>query len=1166
MAPKVDLTGVVLANGVLSVEIKLSDEDFHLVFSPGKVVWIQMTNIDSGLTYPKQRFNTVPYALKIPIDGGSLAWDDYGKLTVSNISSSQLPNNVSLMGDEVDSSEIVDGTVTFQDMADNSCSDGQIVKLSGGVWTCGTDLNSANNDASNIIVGTLGDARLSSNVSLLGASIDSSEITDGTVGFGDMSVNGCANGEVPKVTAGVWACGTDNNSTNTNASALSSGTLADARLSANVSLLGTEIESGEIADGTIAFGDLGANGCSDGEVIKLSGGAWVCGIDTDTDTTNTDASNLTSGTLPDARLSANVSLLGTAIESAEITDGTIVFADLADSGCSNGDIPKLAGGVWTCGTDTDTDTTNTDASNLSSGTLPDARLSANVSLLGTTIESAEITDGTVTFGDMAMNSCADGEIIKAAGGVWTCGSDDNSTNNNATNITTGTLADARLTSNVSLLGSSIDSSEITDGTVAFGDLSANGCSNGDIPKLAGGVWTCGTDTDTTNTNASNLSSGTLADARLSANVSLLGSSIDSSEITDGTVAFADMSANGCSNGDIAKIAGGVWTCGTDNDNDTTNTNASNLTSGTLPDARLSANVSLLGSSITSGEIADNAVVGNKIINGAVNSLKIADGAIMNVDIAATAGITLSKLGQSSASNNDIPQWNGSAWVPVAIPFGDVVGPGSSTDNALVRFDGATGLLMQNSGAILDDSGNLGLGSAPGAKLHVVGTTRLNGAVKIDDGTEGSGKILTSDADGDADWQQPAYWGQQCGAGTYLTGFDAGGNIICDGALHPNYSDIVAGVHATCGIMTDGTVTCSGYNVQSALGNNTTTNSSLPVTVYQSDGDVLKNVVEIDTGYYNSCAVKNDGSIYTWGYNNYGQLGVGDTSNRSTATPITSITTARSCDCGGRHCCAVLNDDTVQCWGNNTYGQFGDASTTSSNTPTPMSITNVDKISAGGLYTCALKNDDTVWCTGYNGYGHLGLGDTTQRTSPTQVTAVTNVISLSTSTALNTSAAYVDHTCVVKSDGTVWCWGRGANGELGNDSTAQQTSPVQVLRDDDYDGTSDGVLTGATQVSSGAHYTCARMADETARCWGYNGYGQLSVGNTTQVDLAVQAKNSSGAPLTGVNRVSTANYTYGFSAFLLNDGTVANVGYNGYGGLGDNTTTTIYLPVKRFRAQ
>ena len=148
---------------------------------------------------------------------------------------------------------------------------------------------------------------------------------------------------------------------------------------------------------------------------------------------------------------------------------------------------------------------------------------------------------------------------------------------------------------------------------------------------------------------------------------------------------------------------------------------------------------------------------------------------------------------------------------------------------------------------------------------------------------------------------------------------------------------------------------------------------------------------LGTRFTHTCAILDDGSVSCWGQNNFGQLGDGTTTDRNAPTQISSLGTDRTAvaiTAGDFHTCAILDDGSVSCWGSNNYGQIGDGTTTDRNTPTPTSSLGTDRtavaITAGGLHTCAILDDGSVSCWGSNWDGQLGDGTTTDRTTPTAI--------------------------------------------------------------------------------------------------------------------------------------------------------------------------------------
>ncbi len=248
--------------------------------------------------------------------------------------------------------------------------------------------------------------------------------------------------------------------------------------------------------------------------------------------------------------------------------------------------------------------------------------------------------------------------------------------------------------------------------------------------------------------------------------------------------------------------------------------------------------------------------------------------------------------------------------------------------------------------------------------------------------------------------------------------------------------LAVGRDHACAITPAGGVVCWGFGGYGQLGNNSLASSSQPVAV----AGLSSGVVAVAAGEYHCCAVKAGGAVQCWGLNDAGQLGDDSTTNSSIpvdvigeAAGITAITA------GGRHTCARSSAGGVQCWGANSSGQLGNGSTSPSWTPfVVFGLSSVRAVSAGGSHTCALTSTTgAVWCWGANGNSQIGDGATTNRLSPVQVAALT-----SSAAAIAGGGA---HTCVVMSgSGASKCWGWNFYGQVGNDSKTDVWTPVDVF--------------------------------------------------------------------------------------------------------------------------
>jgi len=341
--------------------------------------------------------------------------------------------------------------------------------------------------------------------------------------------------------------------------------------------------------------------------------------------------------------------------------------------------------------------------------------------------------------------------------------------------------------------------------------------------------------------------------------------------------------------------------------------------------------------------------------------------------------------------------------------------------------------------------------------------------------------------------------------------------------------LAAGSSHTCALTSGGGVKCWGYNYYGQLGDGTTTQRTEPVDVI----GLATGVTAIAAGSSHTCAVTSSGAVKCWGYNAYGQLGDGTTTNRTGPADVTGLTSGiTALAAGSSHTCAVTSGGGMKCWGYNYYGQLGDGTTTDRSTPTDVSglTAGVVTVATGYYHTCAVTSGGGVKCWGYNYYGQLGDGTTTQRTAPVDVTGLASgVVAL---------VAGIYHACALTSGGGVQCWGYNSYGQLGDGSTTNRSVPGDVI------GLTSGVL--AVASGPGAYVTCAVTGVGVLQCWGYNLYGQLGDGTaivrTVPVDVSGMASG-----------VATLTAGYSHTCAVRSGGGVQCWGYNYYGGLGDGTT-------------
>ncbi len=274
-----------------------------------------------------------------------------------------------------------------------------------------------------------------------------------------------------------------------------------------------------------------------------------------------------------------------------------------------------------------------------------------------------------------------------------------------------------------------------------------------------------------------------------------------------------------------------------------------------------------------------------------------------------------------------------------------------------------------------------------------------------------------------------------------------------------------------GLLSDGTLWAWGDNAFGQLGLGDTTDRTSPVRVGTAAGWAA-----VSAGEYYSLGLRSDGTLWAWGANWHGQLGLGDTAGRTSPVQVGSADDWVVASAEGGHTLGLRSDGTLWAWGANDFGQLGSGDKTDRTNPVQVgSATDWVAASAGGDHSLALRSDGTLWAWGANGFGQLGLGDKTDRTDPVQVDSATDWVAAS---------AGGDHSLALRSDGTLWAWGANSFGQLGVKS-ADGTVPTRVG-------------TAANWVAILATRACESMgvrSDGTLWAWGNNSFCQLGLGDT-----------------------------------------------------------------------
>ena len=295
---------------------------------------------------------------------------------------------------------------------------------------------------------------------------------------------------------------------------------------------------------------------------------------------------------------------------------------------------------------------------------------------------------------------------------------------------------------------------------------------------------------------------------------------------------------------------------------------------------------------------------------------------------------------------------------------------------------------------------------------------------------------------------------------------------------------------------------------------------------------------VSAGVSHVCALTSRGTVKCWGANGFGQLGDGTTTDHLNPTDVSGLVgKVTGLSAGTHHTCALTLGGAVKCWGGNFFGQLGDGTTIDRQNPVDVTgLTNgVIAISAGGSHTCALTDSGVVKCWGFNANGELGDGTTRNRQTPVDVKAMASGASAISSGGL--------HTCALTRQGGVNCWGWNNFGQLGNGTTADQVAPVDVIR----------LAGGVTALSLGAYHTCALMRTGEVKCWGLDISGQLGDGTLRLAPSPV----SVGALRNRVDMISAGG---GHTCALTDSGGVKCWGDNSAGQLGGGITENLLNPV------
>jgi cysteine-rich repeat protein len=340
-----------------------------------------------------------------------------------------------------------------------------------------------------------------------------------------------------------------------------------------------------------------------------------------------------------------------------------------------------------------------------------------------------------------------------------------------------------------------------------------------------------------------------------------------------------------------------------------------------------------------------------------------------------------------------------------------------------------------------------------------------------------------------------------------------------------------GYEHSCAIVPAGGVKCWGRNESGQLGNGTLSDSLSPVAV-----EGLPDAVALSLGHGFTCALESPEAVKCWGRNDLGQLGSGDTTASPTPVTVQGLPSGAvmALAVGGSHACAVLESGEAWCWGANDRGQLGAAEPEASPLPVMVGslIGSVRSLAAGESHTCGALDGGYIQCWGSNDFGQLGNGTLEGGYRPDEVEGLEAPGLI--------VAAGLSHSCALLADGRVMCWGRNAEGQLGNGTTEDSHAAVGVA----------GLSGTAIDLEAGGH-TCAVLSGGGVYCWGNNGQGQLGDGSTTSRPSPVAVADLEEGVAVSAGEAHTCAFIAGGGLFCW--------GSNASGQLGIGTSAGSVLP-------
>jgi len=365
------------------------------------------------------------------------------------------------------------------------------------------------------------------------------------------------------------------------------------------------------------------------------------------------------------------------------------------------------------------------------------------------------------------------------------------------------------------------------------------------------------------------------------------------------------------------------------------------------------------------------------------------------------------------------------------------------------------------------------------------------------------------------------------------------------------------------ITSEGRLFMWGDNYKGKLGNGSTSNQYAPIDITsQFNLNSEEMISSVSLGDSHSAAITSEGRLFTWGYNYHGQLGDNTTTDRDTPTDITSQfglngeETMISVSLGAYHSAALSSEGRLFVWGWNNYGQLGNGTTTDQMTPTNITSQfslnaeeTITRVFLGDYHSSAITSEGRVFTWGYNSKGQLGDNTTTDKLLPTDITSQLN---LNIGESVISASLGEEYSCAVTSLGRLFTWGNNTFGQLGDTSTTNSSTPTDITVQ--FELNNEEMIVSA---SLGGDHSSAITSVGRIFTWGYNFSGQL--GDDTRTNQHTPKDITSQFTLSAGETILSVSLGRKSSSAVTTLGRTFTWGYNAVGQLGDGTIYNIKTP-------